>query len=316
MTTTCCSIDRDRPRRLVSAQPRAVRGDLRSDRSGGLLQPADRAAQPDRVLRGAPAGVQRDRVPAPRARAPAGRRAARAAVRARHRSGHRSVGRPAQRRVHRRGRRATRSAPSRRACDEAVLARDGALPTGPGAARRALHRARARGDAPGDAALHVASAAVRAEARRLGPRFSTTERRRSGIADRTSPLRPRSVPDVGVSNHPGRDRDARARLETASPSGGTTSSTRTTCTVPAFDVDVLPVTNAQFLEFVECGRLPPREICGATKAGSGFRPRAWRIRRSGCPDPRRSDDRPPTSGVALARHVRGHCRSRSTGRST
>ena len=40
-------------------QPRAVRGDLRSDRSGGVLLAADRAAQSDRVLRGAPAGVQR-----------------------------------------------------------------------------------------------------------------------------------------------------------------------------------------------------------------------------------------------------------------
>ena len=146
--------------RLVPPQPRADRGDLRSDRSGGVLQPADLAAQPHRLLRGAPAGLQRDRVPAARARAAAGGRAAREAVRARHRS--RDRGRPPCRAAARRpcGRRATRSAPSRARATRPSSPRWRRCRPGRVAARRALHRARARGDAPGNAPLYVASAAV------------------------------------------------------------------------------------------------------------------------------------------------------------
>ena len=43
------------------------------------------------------------------------------------------------------------------------------------------------------------------------------------------------------------------RVEIASPSAGTTSSTRTAVDVPAFDIDAHNVTNAEFLEFVDAG---------------------------------------------------------------
>ena len=47
-----------------------------------------------------------------------------------------------------------------RACDEAVIAAMAVAASRSGRARGALHRARARGDAPGDAPLYVAPAAV------------------------------------------------------------------------------------------------------------------------------------------------------------
>ena len=67
-------------------ESRTVARDLRPHRSGRLLFAADRAAQSDRLLRGAPSGVQRHRVPQARTRPAGGRCPARGAVRARHRS--------------------------------------------------------------------------------------------------------------------------------------------------------------------------------------------------------------------------------------
>ena len=90
-----------------------------------------------------------------------------------------------------------------------------------------------------------------------------------------------------------------------SPSGGTTSSMRHDVHVPAFDIDALPVTNAQFLEFIDRRRLQPAAICGVTKAGSGFRRSEFNIQPSGCPrstidsDPR-SSDLPSSLAVARA----------------
>jgi formylglycine-generating enzyme required for sulfatase activity len=53
-------------------------------------------------------------------------------------------------------------------------------------------------------------------------------------------------------------------------SAGTTSSSAHVAG-PAFDVDVLPVTNAQFLEFVNAVATDASS-CGATKAGTWIRP--------------------------------------------
>ena len=118
---------------------------LRSDRSGGVLHASDRASQPDRVLRGAPAGIQRDRVPPARARSLGRGRAARAAVRARHRSRQRGRGRAAQRRVHpvagsRRGARVRRAPPTRRFCRRCAMRRSSRIVLRCSTAKRSTRR--------------------------------------------------------------------------------------------------------------------------------------------------------------------------------
>ena len=171
--------------RLVPPEPRAIARDLRSHRSVRLLLAADRAPQPDRLLRRASAGLQHHRVDQARARTAAGRSAAREAVRARHRSRQRGRRRAAQRRadavaVARRSarvRRSRRRGHRRRARRRRRFGRRGPSRHAPG--RGALHGARARSDAPGDAALHVAPAAVRPEAEACGRAVRDSRDRRS-----------------------------------------------------------------------------------------------------------------------------------------
>ena len=184
-----------------------------------LLDPAVYYARPialrnpDRVLRGASAGIQHHCVPASRSRRAARRRAAREAVRARHRSGER------------RGRRAAHGPSTVWPRRDEVLAFAAAVDDAVrealahaefdeavrrcGAGEGAVHRARARSDAPGDAALHVASPAARPEESSAEPPLRV--RRRSAA----TPRRCRSL------RAPRRS----ARGESASRSAGTTSST-------------------------------------------------------------------------------------------
>ena len=190
----CILVDLDRQSVIdwYRRNRRRSRGALRSDRAVGLLFAAHRAAQPHRVLRRPPAGLQRDRVSASRARpAAASTRASSSCSRA---ASIPKPSRPPSRAAARRpcGRRATKCARLRGRADDAVVAASRWSQRRPAMrAAGALHRARARGDASGDAALHVASPAVR---------------RRSGVADRTA------VRDYGAW----RGRDRRPRSATAS----------------------------------------------------------------------------------------------------
>ena len=176
---------------------------------------------------------------------PAGhRRRARDAVRARHRSAR--VARPQRMPV-----RATcsgRPAQAVRAvCGEAdrqvleALRARRPRSAGRSAARSrrgGLRDPRARGDAPGDAALHVASPAVRCRSSApagYAPRVGRA-RRRAANGSRF----PRGRATLGV------DRE-RCR------SAGTTSIRARPPTSPAFSIERHNVTNARFLEFVEAG---------------------------------------------------------------
>ena len=215
------------------ARSRAI---FRSHRSGRLLLAADRAAQSDRVLRRASAGLQRDRVPAPRARR--GRRSTQRLEKLFERGidpDSERRGRAAQRRddgvaVARRGARLRARAPTTAIVD-ALDAADVRRRTVPRCSRAegALHRARARSDAPGDAALHVASAAVRAEAqarRASAVRGRRATRRRPRVSRSASRI-PAGVATLGARS--------RARFRSA----GTTSSTSTASTSRRSTIDVL-----------------------------------------------------------------------------
>ena len=302
---TVASIDTRQAVRLVSPEPGAVGGDLRPDRSGGVLQPSDLAAQPDRVLRRAPAGVQRDRVPAPRARPAAGRRAAREAVRARHRSGDRGVGRAAQRRVH----------------DLAVARRGPRL-------RARVRRGRHRRDV-------VDSLPARSRSKASTPRSSTrrcTRKRSStcGIGCRTSRSDARSairrcrrIGAIGrIADRRHRHRPADCRRSVVIPAGDATlGADRDSVAfgwdnefdahdvhVPAFDIDALPVTNAQFLEFINAGGYSRRELW-SDEGWEWIQAEACRTQPSGLPAdhrprPRISDPRSPIRRLAMARNVR------------
>ena len=158
---------------LVPAQPRALARAVRHAARAGVFQPADCAASSDRFLRRTPAGVQFQHPREKGARPGQHRPRSRSVVRARHRSARiadQRLGRArpgmavARRRpaVCRRSRRARARCPDARGSGSA--GRSAARSRGSGV----LHP-RARGDAPGDAALHVASPRVRREtcARRL-----------------------------------------------------------------------------------------------------------------------------------------------------
>ena len=125
---------------------------------------------------------------------------------------------------------------------------------GPSAARPrrggALHP-RARGDAPGNAAVHVAPPPVRPEARPAG-------------------YRPRvdgAAPAARVDRGARRVGDARRRTAATSRSGGTTSVRRAVVAVPAFRIERHNVTNARFLEFVDARRLPGPALVAARGLG-------------------------------------------------
>ena len=170
------------------------------------------------------------------------RRAARDALRARHRSAReRGACRPAGGGAA--GRRATSCARSRTKPTVRCSTRS-STPTSIGRASAARPRRsgvrdpRARGDAPGDAAVHVASPAVRRRSAR-----------RPAIG-RASTARRRAQEWIDV---PGRPRDARRRPRGRFRSAGTTSSRRSRVDVPAFAIERHNVTNARFLEFVDAG---------------------------------------------------------------
>ena len=167
--------------RVVPAQPRAVPPSVRPDRSGRVLLPADRVAQPDRVLRRAPAGVQHHLADQPGARAARHRRPAGAAVRAGHRSRHGGQRGATERSLdpvaEPPGGAGVRPRCRRGGPDGAAGCSVRGGSSGDAAWRGGVHRARARGHAPGNAALHVASPAAR-------PQAST---RRSGLRARRYP---------------------------------------------------------------------------------------------------------------------------------
>ena len=134
------------------------------------------------------------------------------------------------------------------------------------AARRShLHRARARGDAPGDAALHVAPAAARAQAEADRPRPT----RSVAHPSRRDVVRiPAGRATLGAER-------SRGRFGWDNEFGGMHVD------VPAFDIDVHNVTNAEFLEFVEAGGYRTRELWTDDRLGVA-RERAARTRSSGC----------------------------------
>ncbi len=153
----------------------AVARAVRSDRSRGVLHPADCPAQSDRVLRRPPAGVQPDlsrqaRVSADRAsRTPSGSNSCSPAASIR------TPKRPPCRAAAPRpcGPRATRSSRSASAPTQLVVDAllhgafdlEGRVHPAMQRWRSDLHGARARGDAPGDAPVHVASPAARPRSR-------------------------------------------------------------------------------------------------------------------------------------------------------
>ena len=167
----------------------------------------------------------------------------------------------------RRGRRGGRGA---RAAPSFDLA--GTTHPGHGSWRSDLHRARARGDAPGDAALHVAAAPVRAQAQAAAACHYELRRGASAqSADR------RRCP-------PGARRSGRAAI--ASRSAGTTSSASSASPSPEFDIDAHSVTNADFLQFIGDGGYDRRELwddaeLGVAGAGEGRRTRRSGSRRAG-----------------------------------
>ena len=127
----------------------------------------------------------------------------------------------------------------------------------PCAAARRLHGPRARGDAPGDAALHVASPAVRRRSAR--PRAALRARRRA--APRASGRDSR------------RPRDARRR-RAAIPFGWDNEFGAHRVDVAAFEIDVHNVTNARVPRVRRRRRLRDARAVDATPAGSGASTRA------------------------------------------
>ena len=135
--------------------------------------------------------------------------------------------------------RAGRRAGARRARRRADIERRG--PPGAHRGRGRLHRARARGDAPGDAALHVASARPVAQKRRpdsVPPRSTSAPRRRRRDMVRVDGGRATLGADARRDAPFGWDNEFGRRC---------------VVDVPAFDIDVYNVTNADFLAFVDAG---------------------------------------------------------------
>ena len=228
--------------RLVLAEPRAIAGAVRSARRRGVLQPADRPAPSDRVLRRPPAGLQLQH-----AREDGARRR-RASTPRLETLFARGIDPSEDRRPD--GAAAHVSGPSRD--DGAAVRRRGRPPRARGAgARRSrspgrsaarprrggVHDPRARGDAPGDAALHVASPAARAEAAAAGYRP-----RRRGRACRAQEW----IDDSRRPRHARRRRDAL-------PFGWDNERPHSPPTSPHSRIERHNVTNADFLEFVEAG---------------------------------------------------------------
>ena len=105
-------------------------------------------------------------------------------------------------------------------------------------ARRRIHHPRARSDAPGDAALHVAPSALRPE-EEARPAISARTRRRRR-RDRNGSRFPGGCATLGVNR-------------SAIPFGWDNEFPALTVGVPGFAIDRHDVTNARFLEFVEDG---------------------------------------------------------------
>ena len=152
---------------------------------------------------------------------------------------------------------------------------------------------RARADAPRDAALHAAGARPRAEA--AAARLARAGRSRRGAARRARSRCPRA------SSSSARPRLPAVRLGQRVP-GAPRS------TVPAFAIDALPVTNAEFARVRRGRRLHRRPRCGAT-TDWGWRtrlrlrqPHSWRGRRRGLPCARPARGRPLRARRPLAGH--------------
>ena len=96
--------------------------------------------------------------------------------------------------------------------------------------------------------------------------------RRSGDRGSGTGRVPGPCRNAGVSGHSGRVRSPRRGSRQRCLRLGQRIR-RARRSRAGFDIDILPVTNAQFLEFIDAGGYAQREICGAMKAGNGFRPR-------------------------------------------
>ena len=129
------------------------------------------------------------------------------------------------------------------------------------AARRAgaLDDPRARGDAPGDARLHVAPAAIRA---RSGSRRTTSRCRRG--CRRAAPAAGRTSVPI-----PAGDRRRSAPTWTTRRSRGTTSCPPHTSDVDAFDIDAHNVTNARVHGRSSRRAATTIRAGGATRTGHG-----------------------------------------------
>ena len=185
--------------------------------------------------------------------------------------------RAAQRRSRRRGRRATRSSPSPpRATRPSSSARRRPVPTttvrpcsGP---RRSTRRSstrrctRRRCSTCGTACRTSRSGSPRGRSRVTT--ISDGSLRPGRTNDRATVRIPAGAATLGA------DRDG-------SRSGGTTSSTQHRVDVPAFDIDVHNVTNADFLEFVEAGGYRDRQLWSRRGLGVGAGRADRRIPRSG-----------------------------------
>ena len=138
--------------------------------------------------------------------------------------------------------------------------------------RGGLHHPRARGDAPGDAALHVASPPA------------------CDRSARPPAMRYEHRGDAGRRTHsvamPAGHRDARRRRAAAFRSAGTTSSASSASRSPRFDIDAHNVTNAEFLAFVDAGGYGTREWWSPDELAWRRRATASGIPRSGS----RTDD--------------------------
>ena len=265
-----------RPRRVVSRATGSVRGALFDlVDPGGLLHAADRAAQPDRVLRRPSAGVQRDRVPRSAASAmPASTSGSSGCSRA--------ASIPTASTAPCRAAAPIRCWPSRERGARVRRARRRAIVDALERARRSIspgttHPAMRRGEALFTALEHEAM--HQETLLYMWHRLPHAQKRAPAALALRARRRRRVHATVG---DPGGCRDARRRSATRSRSAGTTSSTRTRRRAGVRDRRAQR--HQRRLPRVRRGRrLRTRASCGRLRAGHWRRARRRSsIPRSGC----------------------------------